>query len=172
MSCGIYCYKDSLNNDSIVYIGKDSNIDTYSRHRSHKDPSKYDAQPFNRILQNNMRRYHYEVLTSWESDKYPPILLTTLERCFIRKFNPKFNFTEGGEGVSGFKHSEETKAKMSESRKGEKNPRWKDYPRIIKSGMQCGKQSYAIMYNGKVVKQSIFLEKLEKELNLLINEVN
>ncbi len=32
------------------------------------------------------------------------------------------NLTEGGDGLSGHKHSEETKKKMSESRSGSKNP--------------------------------------------------
>ena len=53
-----------------------------------------------------------------------------LERCYIALYdtmNPKkgYNSTEGGEGVNGYKHTEEAKQKMSEIRKkftGEKNP--------------------------------------------------
>ena len=33
-----------------------------------------------------------------------------------------FNFTEGGEGIIGFKHSEETRKKMSDALSGENNP--------------------------------------------------
>jgi len=33
-----------------------------------------------------------------------------------------YNLTLGGDGLLGYKHSEETKQKMSESRKGERNP--------------------------------------------------
>src|SRR5690606_35167634 len=43
------------------------------------------------------------------------------EIYFIKLYNSiknGYNTTSGGEGVSGFKHSEETKRKVSESRKG------------------------------------------------------
>ena len=36
----------------------------------------------------------------------------------------------------------------------------KDYPRIIKKGFKKGKQNYAIMFNGKRIKQSIDKNKL------------
>ena len=49
---GIYCFKDLKNNDEIVYIGKDSNIGKNKRYYAHIAPSKYDAQPINRIVQN------------------------------------------------------------------------------------------------------------------------
>lgn len=45
-----------------------------------------------------------------------------MEIQYIRQLKPKFNFTDGGDGTSGFKHSEETRKKMSESQKGENNP--------------------------------------------------
>ena len=45
-------------------------------------------------------------------------MLKALEIIYIRRYNPKFNFTIGGNGVLGFKHSEETKKKISESKKG------------------------------------------------------
>lgn len=35
-----------------------------------------------------------------------------------------YNATLGGEGVAGMRHSEETRRKMSESRRGERNPNW------------------------------------------------
>ena len=58
---------------------------------------------------------------------------------------------------------------MSLAHKGEKNYCWKDYPRIIKNGTYNGKQLYAIVHNGKVVKQSIFLDKLKLKLSELEN---
>ena len=63
MAKGIYCYLDK-ENDKTVYVGKDSNIDKNKRHRQHLAPSNYNAQPINRILQNNPDRYIYQVL--WE----------------------------------------------------------------------------------------------------------
>ena len=64
----------------------------------------------------------------------------------------------------GKTHSEETKRKISESMMGKNNPRWINYPRIVKHGHQNNRQRYAIKYNGKIVKLSIFRDKLEKML--------
>ena len=112
MTKGIYCYIDNKN-DRVVYIGKDSNIDKNKRHRDHLAPSSYNAQPINRILQNNPNRYKYCVL--WEIDDCTDNHLTQMEIFYIKKYSPKFNFTEGGGGISGFTHSEETRKKISEN---------------------------------------------------------
>lgn len=56
--------------------------------------------------------------------------------------------------------SEESKEKMSESKKGNKNPRWKNYARIVKSRFNRGKQTYNLKYNGKVLKNSTYMHKL------------
>ena len=111
---GIYQYRD-LKTDEIVYIGKDSQIDKDKRHKEHLMPSKYNVQPFNRILQNNTDRYQYEIIYC---GNYSKELLNTLEINSIAEINPKFNFTKGGEGLMGFKHSEESKLKMSKTRTG------------------------------------------------------
>jgi hypothetical protein len=61
--------------------------------------------------------------------------------------------------------SEETKQKISENHadvSGENNPRWKNYPRIIKQGFKHGKQLYAIRYEGKILKKSVYLHRLYK----------
>lgn len=114
---GIYCYKDVKTNE-IVYVGKDSHINEDRRHRQHLTPSGYDRQPFNRILQNNPTRYEYNVLKKGNFDNK---WLSFLEIIFIKRYSPKFNFTVGGDGSKGYVHSEESKLKMSESHKGEKN---------------------------------------------------
>lgn len=114
---GIYCYIDK-NDNQIVYVGKDSYIDKNMRHKQHFQSSRYDAQPINRILQKNPFRYRYNVL--WETDDCTDNHLNQMETCYIKKYNPQFNFTDGGDGASGFQHSEKTKRKMSEARKGKK----------------------------------------------------
>ena len=113
MAVGIYCYIDKKD-DSIVYIGKDSNIDKNRRHNDHFAPYAYNLQQINRVLQNNPKRYVYKVLKSWKADEYPKNLANILEIIYIRRYNPKFNFTKGGEGIIGFRHSEETKQRLSE----------------------------------------------------------
>ena len=114
MAKGIYCYIDKKGNQ-IVYVGKDSNIDKNKRHIAHLAPSKYNEQPINRILQNNPDRYTYQVL-GWRVEDENT--LNALEIQYIRQLQPRFNFTDGGDGISGFTHSEEARKKMSEAQQG------------------------------------------------------
>lgn len=115
---GIYAYFDKKDN-SVAYVGKDSNIDKNVRKYAHMKPSLYDKQPFNRILQSNPNRYTYQVLVWNVKDQET---LNALEIQNIRQLKPKFNFTDGGDGCVGNNLSEEHKKLLSESRKGENNP--------------------------------------------------
>ena len=106
---GIYKYTD-LKTGEIVYVGKDSHIDKNQRHKEHLRPSKYDDQPFNRVLQNNPDRYEYGVI--WATDDCTTLKLNKMEILFGKIYNPKFNFGEFGKG--GLKgHTEESKQKIS-----------------------------------------------------------
>lgn len=120
MKSGIYCYIDKQNFNEIVYIGKDINIGKNRRYISHKAPCHYNDQPFNRILRNNLGRYEYCVLESWERDEYPSDYGSMKERFYIGLYNPKFNYTKGGDGTVGYKHTEETKKKISKANRGKK----------------------------------------------------
>lgn len=119
---GIYAYYDTVK-EEIVYIGKDSNIDKNVRRRTHRSPSHYDDQPINRVIQNNPNRYIYKPIHI-----LPPHLtnedLNGLEILYIQALNPFYNFTNGGEGVLGYKHSKEALEKLSKSKLGEKNPNY------------------------------------------------
>ena len=114
MTKGIYAYIDKKNN-KIIYVGKDSHIDDRRRDKNHKQPWAYNKQQINRVIQNTPERYQYKVL---EEGNISGKILNALERSFIQKYNPKFNYTEGGEGILGFKHSNKTKKKISESLNG------------------------------------------------------
>ena len=120
---GIYCY---INKTSglIDYVGLDSNINRKSRYYAHRSPAEYNKQPFNRILQNNLENYDYKVITK---GKFTLNRLRELEKKFIKKYNPRFNFTHGGDGATGCtpwnkgkKWSEEVKKKISSAHKGKK----------------------------------------------------
>lgn len=112
MAKGIYCYIDKKNN-KIVYIGRDSHLHSRQRDMAHKKSCNYNKQKINQIIQNNPDRYLYKIL--WEKDECTDNHLNQMEIYYISKYNPKFNFTDGGDGISGFKHSEETKQKISKN---------------------------------------------------------
>lgn len=125
MTNGIYCYIDKKTN-KVVYVGKDSYIDKNERHKQHYQKSRYNRQPINRILQNNPGRYQYKVL---KESNFSENLLKALEIIYIQRYNtfrPKtnhgWNFSMGGDGILGYKHSQEARKKMSEAQKGENNP--------------------------------------------------
>lgn len=51
-----------------------------------------------------------------------------MEQCYIALYdttnrNKGYNITLGGEGICGYKHTKEARKKMSEARKGKKNPK-------------------------------------------------
>ena len=112
MTKGIYCYIDKKNH-KIVYIGRDSHLHSRQRDIAHKKSCNYNKQKINQIIQNNPDRYLYKIL--WEKDECTDNHLNQMEIYYISKYNPKFNFTDGGDGISGFKHSEETKQKISKN---------------------------------------------------------
>ena len=162
---GIYCYIDK-NDNQIVYVGKDSNIDKNKRHKQHFQSSKYDAQPINRVLQQNPNRYTYQVLV-WNVDFQER--LNALEIQYIRQLKPKFNFTDGGDGSSGFKHSEESRKKMSEAQKGKNNPMYgKRHSEKAKKKMSESKKGENHPMYGKTFSESTrkkISESLSKNLN-------
>ena len=113
---GIYSYIDKQTNE-IVYVGKDSHINKQKRHKAHHHQSNKDMQTINKVLQSNPNRYTYQVLNWNVTDQDT---LNALEIQYIRQLNPKFNFTDGGEGVNGYKHSDERKEKMRKAKLGKK----------------------------------------------------
>lgn len=117
MTKGIYAYMDK-ENDEIVYIGKDSNIERNKRYYDHKAPSSYNTQHFNRVLQNNPNRYVYQPIYICPQH-LDDVDLNGLEIQYIKALNPKFNYTTGGEGICGFKHSNKTKKRLRELNKGQ-----------------------------------------------------
>lgn len=88
---GIYYYVDK-ETGNIVYIGKDSHIDKNKRCKDHLNPSRYYAQPFNAVIQNNPDRYEYHVYCHVSSIEE----LNRIEFDLINLYRPKFNFKHGG----------------------------------------------------------------------------
>jgi group I intron endonuclease len=160
MITGIYGYMDT-NNDTIVYVGQAKDIK--ARDIAHRSPSVYSRQVINRVLQNNPTRYVLHVLEECSVE-----MLNHLEQTLIALFNPKFNFTNGGDGVRGHKHSDETKAKiskahsgkkmseerivqMSEVMKGAKNPNYGKSKTLETKIKMCRKRTKTGFYNVSIV---------------------
>lgn len=93
-SFGIYYYTDN-ETGNVVYIGKDSHIDTDKRHKDHLSKSRYYSQPFNSVIQNNPERYQYKVYCHVSNIDE----LNQLEFDLINLYRPKFNFKHGGDGT-------------------------------------------------------------------------
>ena len=150
MSKGIYGYYDSENNYIPVNIGKDSHIDKNQRHKQHLQPSQYDSQPFNRVLQNNPDRYEYRVIC-----EYPDLTddeLNWLECMEIMKHKflygeiPRFNFTVGGDGTTGYRKP------------------YEDFEySVAKRGFSNGKRMYTVYdRNQNPIKSSVNKEALDE----------
>lgn len=160
MTQGIYCYIDKKNN-KIVYIGKDSYIDKKTRDKDHKFKCHKDRQPFNKILQNNLSRYEYKVL---KEGFFSQKDLNELEKKYISQYNPKFNFTEGGEGCSP--HSK-TKEKISLTKSKQQNSYglYRVHKQKDKTCKQGFLWAYRYVENGKRKKiSSTNIKKLEQKV--------
>lgn len=114
MTQGIYCYIDKKTN-KIVYVGKDSYINEKRRDKDHRFECHRDRQPFNSVLQDNPDRYKYLIL---EQGNFSLEKLNDLEKKYISKYNPKFNFTCGGDGCSP---ALETRKKISLTKSNKQN---------------------------------------------------
>lgn len=137
----IYFHKNKINNK--LYIGitsKDPKV------RWHLDGSGYQNQPkfFNAIKKYGWDNFEHSVLIKGLTFEEAKII----EKELIKKYNTKnngYNSTDGGEGIIGFHHSEETKMKMSLSSMG-KDPtnnrpvRCLELQKVFESARQAAKE--------------------------------
>lgn len=120
MTKGIYCFIDEKTG-IVVYIGRFSGR---QRIKDHYSPSKYDQQQINRVLQNNPDRYRAEIICEYPDLTNDELNYFEIKEILKHKFLydeiPRFNFTAGGEGTTGYKHTEETIQKIVASNTGQK----------------------------------------------------
>lgn len=163
---GVYGYKD-LKNDEIIYVGKDSYIHINSRHKHHINPKNVNEQRINQRLLSDLDRYEYIVFIK---GNYTDEELNTYETMLIRHFNTfydskKCNWTKGGDGLKGIK-----RPKHSELMKGKNNPRYINYPRIVKAG-----KVYDCKSNKKIQRYGIWFDSkllcVSKNINVLKNKL-
>lgn len=106
MVSGIYYFWDN-EKDELAYIGKSIKVE--ERIKDHLKPSR-NKLSIDKALNSNPLRYEYGLLLHCNVDE-----LDENEILSIQMYNPKLNFTTGGDG--GLK-SEETKKRMSEAQMG------------------------------------------------------
>lgn len=138
MTKGIYCYIDKKTS-IVIYIGR---FTGRKRIKAHIQPSKYNEQQINRVLQNNPNRYEAKIICEYPDLTNDELNYFEIKEILKHKFlydeKPKFNFTVGGEGATGYKHTDEALQKMrkpntkehnqkiSEAKKGKKRPPFSD----------------------------------------------
>lgn len=196
MVAGIYLITNKINGH--MYVG--GSVDIKKRLDNHKRGNDSDTQAIDKaILKYGKENFIYQIITELPADWK---VIGEHEKYWINFYNTfedknHYNLTEGGEGVSGWRHSEdfkkeqskrmsgennpmhgmcgekspnygvprskEVRDKISESQKGDKSVHWKGYARIHGIGLnKDGKQNYALYFNGKRLKRSIYKDKLIK----------
>ena len=142
MISGIYCIENMINKKK--YIGKDKNIDGNKRWYAHISKLRKNKHP-NSHLQSAWNKYGEENFLYYIVEKCSFKNLDNKEIYYIAFYQTNngdfgYNLTNGGDGNNGWKPSEETKAKISISHMGNKNPMFgkklneKQLNAIIKSG--------------------------------------
>jgi len=156
----IYTLSDET---GVKYVGKTS--DTKKRLYRHV----YDAKT-KKIL-NKRDAWIKSLLNKGEKPKLEIIDIVIEEDWVIMEqywisqfkcwgFNLK-NMTEGGDGIYGLIHSDKTKKKMSETKKG-KTP--KNFDLFSKSSIKCGVIQYTL--DGKIIKEWESVNKAKNKLNI------
>lgn len=120
MGC-VYQAKNKIN--GMAYIGKTERSLT-DRRLQHEDAARKGSKLY---FHNALRKYGFDSF-EWSiliSDDDPE-WIDAAERLMVKKIGTRYpggyNLTDGGEGGNGggYKHSEESKLKMSKSQKGKK----------------------------------------------------
>lgn len=135
-----------------IYIGKTTN----EKHRiaTHKYEAKHPKNYFHRaIAKYGFDKFTYEVLFRTKSFDRLNYLLNTMEQYYIKKYNTTdptigYNLTDGGEGTKGFKHTEETRKKMSLS-----SPKVREWARGISRSEETKKKIANTKLNGDKIYQ-------------------
>lgn len=115
----VYCHTNKTNGKK--YIGLTCEKRPERRWRNGKGYS-YNDYFKNSIDLYGWDGFNHEII----KDNLTESEAKLLEKELIAKYNTTdrnfgYNLTEGGEGICGYRHTPETRAKMSEERKGEKN---------------------------------------------------
>jgi len=120
MGC-VYQVKNKTNGMS--YIGKTINTLNYRKRKHQEEASRDSGYYFHRALKKyGFNNFKWEILFNSDVDS----ILREKEQYFIellKTIRPRgYNLTVGGDGIIGYKFSEEVRKKLSIMRKGKKVP--------------------------------------------------
>jgi len=116
--CGIYSIENLITGK--IYVGKSENIkERFAKHKN----ALINNYHYNKHLQRSWNKYgednfKFNIVEICSND-----ILSDKEKFYIKVYKTNdnkygYNLTNGGEGISGFKHSEETKKYLSEIQTG------------------------------------------------------
>ncbi len=111
-----YVYK-LISNDITFYVGKGKRTESYDRINYHLN---YWMNNKNKKLYNKIKKINgiFDIEIVFESKNEQECLALEIQLISEIGRGNLCNLTDGGEGTSGFNHSEETKQKISISKKG------------------------------------------------------
>jgi len=112
--CGIYCIENIVNGKK--YIGRSNNLNKrlkqhlfYLKNKNYKKENRYLINSFHKHGENNFKFYIVEKCLEEN--------LSEREVFYIKEWNTKvpngYNLTDGGEGTSGYKFTDEQKKNLS-----------------------------------------------------------
>lgn len=121
MTSGIYVFENKVNGKK--YIGKSYNIERRILHHINLLKKNKEDSP---ILNNAVSKYGIDNFDIYTLEECDAASLSEREKYYIKIHGTHgkngYNATDGGEGMMGYKHTTESKKKISESKLGEKHP--------------------------------------------------
>ena len=127
---GIYLFWDKKY-EQVIYGGR---FTGRQRIKEHFYPYRRNEQQINKYVQNHPDRIDSVIFCEFDDISDNDLNQLEMETIKLFKLNRYkypdshvFNFTDGGGGISGFTHSEESKNKMSEANSGENHPNYEKH---------------------------------------------
>ena len=114
---GIYCLKNNVNNK--IYIGQSKNLKNrlayYYNLKKEYLKGRGKSKIYNAVLKQNLNNFSLLILEFCNIDH-----LDEKENYYIKELKPEYNILQHAKSSKGFRHSDETKLKISLLNKGKK----------------------------------------------------
>jgi len=117
---GQYCYENFSFLYKPMYVGKGSNERWKEIGENRR--SDYFIRKINKIKSSGLELIFFKLYENLNEEKSFEKEVELINEINIKNPGILVNITDGGEGISGYKHTEETKQKLSEINRGENHP--------------------------------------------------